>query len=767
MANRSRSNQSHGTSTKVKKGKKTRKSGSIILKILTALVGLVLIGVLGGIGVFAYYAKDAEPITEKSLDSTASSKFYDINGNLFEDIGSENREKATSEEIPQRLDDAIVSVEDQRFYKHHGIDPIRIAGSLIHNITNSDSGGLQGGSTLTQQLVKLSVFSTKASDQTLKRKAQEAWLATRLEKEKSKQEILTYYINKVYMGNGLYGMKTASETYYGKNLSDLSIAETALLAGLPQAPNSYEPYEHAEAAKKRRDTVLYTMLENDKITQSEYDEAVATDIQAGLQPLNTGDNTTRKIVDNYLTEVINQIEEETDKDVYTDGLEVHTNLNMDQQTYIYNLANNTDGTITYPDDDFQVAATMVDVNTGNVTAQIGGRNIADDVYLGFNQAVSTDRDLGSTVKPITDYGPAFEYLQYSTGATITDAKYNYPGTKTAVNNWDNSYMGTITLRQALYDSRNVPAVKLFEKVGADKSAEFLNGLGIQYKDILASNAISSNTETQEGTKYGISTEKMAAAYAAFSNGGTYYKPSYIDHIEYLDGTTQSFSSAGQKAMEESTAYMVTDVLKDVITKGSGTYASIYNVTQAGKTGTSNYSTEELAKIPHYSTISPDVSFTGYTTNYALSVWTGYSNRMTPITTASENIAQLFYRNMMQYVSQDQAPADWTKPSNVSRVGGELYINGSTASNSVDGTSYNNYYNNSTSSYNNYYDNSSSSSSAAQDYNNYSSSSVTGNETVPSSSVNNGNTNNDGTGSSTPPVDGGGDDPTGGDAGTTP
>ena len=693
MDNPSRSQKKKRTSQGKEPKQKNKKNRHIGLKIAIAIVGLLCVALLTGIGIFFYYVKDAPALSEKKLEATVSSKLFDSDGNIFEDLGAEKREKVSANKIPQELDDAIVSVEDRRFFKHNGVDPVRIAGSALHNLTNK--GGLQGGSTLTQQLVKLSFFSTttEEADKTLRRKAQEAWLAIQLEKKHSKQEILTYYINKVYMANGLYGMETAAETYFGKELQHLTIAQTALLAGMPQAPNSYDPYKHPDAAKERRDTVLYTMLNNKKISQKDYDAAINEPIDQGLLPLET-DNQERKVADNYVKEVIAQVEDKTGKNVYTDGLDIYTNLDTDAQNHLYSIVNG-DEYVQYPDEDLQIAATLIDSETGKVTAQIGGRNIADDVYLGLNRAVSTNRDFGSTVKPITDYGPAIEYKQKSTGERIVDQPYYYEGTKTAVKNWDNSYQGNITLRQALYNSRNVPAVKLFNEVGPENVSKFLKNLGIQYKEIQQANAISSNTETQDGTKYGISTEKMAAAYAAFANGGTYNEPLYINKIKYQDGSEQTFENKGKKAMEPYTAYMITDMLKDVITKGTGTYAQIPNLFQAGKTGTSNYTDDELAKIPHYGSISPDVMFTGYTPHYSLSIWAGYDKRLTPITSQSENIAQDVYREMMSYVSQNVSNEDWVMPNDVLRIGNELYVKGAS---SVPAPSYSyqsSYYSNST------------------------------------------------------------------------
>lgn len=644
----------------------THKKG-LFIKILLGILSFFCILFLAGVGLFWYYAKDAPELTDKKLDATVSSKLYTQDGELFEDLGAEKREKISANELPKTLEDAIVSVEDRRFYKHIGVDPIRIIGSALSNFT---SGGLQGGSTLTQQLIKLSFFSTSAEDQTLKRKAQEAWMAVRLEQKKSKQEILTYYVNKVYMSNGLYGMETASEMYFGKKLSELSLPQTALLAGMPQAPSAYDPYVYPDQAKKRRDTVLYTMLQNEKISQTEYDQAVNVPVTDGLQELTQSDDNT-KIVDNYVKEVINEVQEKTDKNVYTDGLEIYTNLDLDAQKKLYDIVN-TDQYVSYPDDEMQVASTLIDTNTGKVKAQIGGRHIAEDVTLGNNLAVNTSRDFGSTMKPVTDYGPAFEYLKYSTGKTITDAPYNYEGTSTPVGNWDNQYMGTITLRQALYLSRNVPAVKLFNEVGSDKVASFLKNIGIEYSTIHQSNAISSNTEEQDGTKYGASSLKMAAAYAAFANGGTYYKPQYVNKIVFQDGTEETYEPDGKTAMSPETAYMITDILKDTITEGTGTNAQIAGLYQAGKTGTSNYTDDEYAKLGISSGVYPDILFAGYTPNYSISVWTGYNKKMTPVTSESSHVASDVYRELMQYVSANVTNTDWEMPSGLIRVDGELY-----------------------------------------------------------------------------------------------
>lgn len=649
-----------------KTSKKKLTVGKVLLRTLVTLFILGCLAFLGGVGLFWYYAKDAPKIEDSKLDAASSSTFY-AGETAIADLGAERREKVDAQDIPQLLEDAIVSVEDRRFYQHIGVDPIRIVGSALSNVT---SGGMQGGSTLTQQLIKLSFFSTKASDQTLKRKAQEAWMAVQLEKEKSKKEILTYYINKVYMSNGISGMQTASTAYFGKPLNELTLAQTALLAGMPQAPESYDPYRHSDLAKKRRDVVLYTMLENKKITQKEYDEAVKTPIADGLIEFEDTRQDWAEY-DGYIKEVIQQVKELTGKDVYTDGLQVYTNLDLEAQKRLYEIVN-SDDYIQYPDQEMQVAATLMDTAGGKVIAQIGGRHIEKGVVLGNNLAVNTGRDFGSTMKPVTDYGPAFEYLKDSTAVRIDDEPYTYPGTDIQVRNWDGRYFGNISLRTALAYSRNVPAVKTLDKVGRDKAKEFLSGLGIEYQTMEYSNAISSNTK-QDGTKYGASSEKMAAAYGAFANGGTYYKPLYISKIVYQDGSVDEFKPEGKRAMSKGTAYMVTDILKDVISEGTGTNAQIPGLIQAGKTGTSNYTDADLERLGTTSGVYPDILFAGYTPDFSMAVWTGYNDHLTPVTDQSNMIASAVYRELMAYVTRNSEVKDWEIPDDLVRSGGELYF----------------------------------------------------------------------------------------------
>ena len=631
---------------------------------------LFITAVMLGGGIFLYYVSKAPALSESKLVATTSSKIFDSKNELIADLGSERRVNAQANEIPTDLVKAIVSIEDHRFFDHRGVDTIRIIGAFLRNLQNNS---LQGGSTLTQQLIKLTYFSTSTSDQTISRKAQEAWLAVQLEQKATKQEILTYYVNKVYMSNGNYGMQTAAQNYYGKDLRELSLPQLALLAGMPQAPNQYDPYSHPEAALERRNLVLSEMKGQKYISAEDYEKAINTPITDGLQSLKSA-NSYPAYMDNYLKEVIDQVEQETGYNLLTTGMDVYTNVDKDVQQRLWDVYN-TDQYVTYPDD-MQVASTIVDVSNGNVIAQLGARHQASNVSFGTNQAVETNRDWGSAMKPITDYAPALEYGVYdSTASIVRDVPYNYPGTNTPLYNWDHVYFGNITIQYALQQSRNVTAVETLNKVGLDRAKTFLNGLGIDYPSMYYANAISSNT-TESNKQYGASSEKMAAAYAAFANGGIYHKPMYINKIVFSDGSEKEFSDAGTRAMKETTAYMMTEMMKTVLAYGSGRGAYLPWLPQAGKTGTSNYTDEEIEKyIKNTGYVAPDETFVGYTRKYSMAVWTGYSNRLTPIVGDSFLVAAKVYRSMISYLSEDDQPGDWTMPEGLYRNGQFVFQNG--------------------------------------------------------------------------------------------
>ena len=634
-----------------------RNVGGLIKKILLWVAGIVVLLMVASAALFFYYASSAPKISRSDLTSQSITTIYDDQNRVISRLGAQKREYAKDNQIPKQLRNAVVSIEDRRFYKHHGVDTIRILGAATSNVFGR-SAGMQGGSTLTQQLVKLSVFSTAASDRTLKRKAQEAWLAINVEQHFSKSQILDFYINKVYMGNGIYGMQTAAQYYYGKDLNDLDLSQLALLAGMPQSPTYYNPLvSNTKYATQRRNEVLNAMVRSNYITQSQANQAASESVTAGLDPdhgniSGSGTAVDSKVVDPYVKQVLADLQAQG-YNPYSDGLKVHTNLDLDAQQHLYDAANKN---VQFQNDKMQAGVAVTDPHNGQIIAMLGGRHTGNVVY-GLNRAVQSNRSSGSTAKPLMDYGPAIEYLQWPTFKLIADTRFVFPGTNTVLHDLDKKYKGNMTMREALVQSRNVPAIRALQAVGIKRATSFLDGLGISLKQPYT---------LQNGIALYISPLQVSAAYAAFANGGTYYKPYYISSITTQDGSVKQFNPKGKRAMNKATAYMITDMLKGVFTdsQGSATDARLNGVNQAGKTGTTNY--------PENSSQSGvmDSWMAGYTKNYSIAVWTGYDHPLEPGGSISEQYvksAQLLYKDLMQYLDSQNHASDWTMPDTVEAV----------------------------------------------------------------------------------------------------
>ena len=643
-----------------KKKAPTSSKKKIWKKILIGVLAFVAAAIIAIVAIFAYYGATAPTIQASDLEGATETKILDKDGELIYSLGGEKRDLITSEQVPQLLKDAITSIEDKRFYSHMGIDPIRIAGSFLRN---AKAGQItQGGSTITQQLVKLAVFSTKKEDQTYKRKIQEIMLALQLERNYSKEQILTYYLNKVYMANNVYGFGTASHYYFNKELSELSLPQVALLAGMPQAPNSYDPYSNADQAKERRDLVLYSMKENGKITKEQYDQAVATPVTDGLIAHNNNVNSNDKalVYDSFVTMVLKEVQEKTGLDPYNDGLTIETTIDSKAQQRLYDIVNTNDY-IQYVNDKIQNAVVMLDTKTGAVRAVNGGRK--QTTLLGYNRATDNSRSTGSTIKPVIDYGPAIEYLNYSTGQTIMDQKTTYSN-GVELNNWDFSHKGVMTLRTALVYSRNTTALQTFKAVGEKDIKSFLNNLDIQIKNDGQDYLVESNSIGAD-----ISPIKMAAAYAAFGNYGTYSKPYTVTKVTTRDGQVTEFKPEQKQAMKDSTAYMITDVLKDSFKYGFATQAAIPGLPTAAKTGSSNYTVEQKRAMgaSDYEDIIPDSWFIGYSTDYTISAWTGYDNPYEKgggVDTTEQEYSRLIYYYLMKYMAESSSGDDWVQPDSV-------------------------------------------------------------------------------------------------------
>jgi penicillin-binding protein 1A len=639
-----------------KKQSKQKKSGkqkkdSLLKKLVLSLLVLGIVGMVSGIATFAYFVADAPPLDEAKIKDPLSSTIYDMNGNKIAELGGEKRTYISYKEIPKVLEEAVLATEDVRFYEHHGLDFIRLGAAVIANV--KEGFGSEGASTITQQVVKLSFLSP---EKTLKRKAQEAWLAFRLEQKYSKQEILEMYLNKVYYSNRIYGVKKAAEFYFDKtDLNDLTLAEAALLAGLPQSPNNYNPYKHPEAAEKRRNVVLSLMEKHGFITKEEAEKAKKIPVKSMLAEYKQD---TSIPYDAFIDQVIKEVTDEADVNVFEDGLKIYTTLDPDAQEYVEDLLN-SDKYFT-DKKDLQAGIALLDTKSGEIRALGGGRN-QEGVTFGFNFATEKVGQPGSTIKPILDYGPAIEYLKWSTYHQLVDEPYSYSD-GTPIKNWDGSYQGQMSMRVALAKSRNIPALKALQEVGLERAKKFANKLGMGLDEIYESYAVG-------GLRDGVSPLQMAGAYSAFGNNGVYIKPHAVKKIVFPDNTEIDLAPEPKAAMKDYTAYMITDMLKSVVKPGgTGTLANVPGLHIAGKTGTTNYDKETRQKYGLPKGAVPDSWFVGYTPNYTAAVWTGFSKRSDTayLSKEEQKIPRLLFKSVIKHVD-DGKGGDFKMPKSVVKL----------------------------------------------------------------------------------------------------
>ncbi|AXI09324.1 penicillin-binding protein [Oceanobacillus zhaokaii] len=646
------------TARRKQKKKKNRKKPLWKRILLFGFIIILAIGIGIG-GLFTYWIVTAPDIDAEQLSDPFSSSFLDQNGDEFAVLGAENRIKVDYEDLPQVLIDAVTATEDARFFEHAGIDLRRIGGAILANFKNGF--GSEGASTITQQVVEKSFLTPEKE---LKLKVQEQWLALKLERQYSKEEILEMYLNKIFYGANSYGVAKAAETYFGvTDLQELTLPQAAILAGLPQRPTAYNPFQNPDLTKERMDTVLTLMVRHGKVTQAQADEARAVDIPSLLvetQPDSTP-------YEAFIQQVEKEVKEKVDgADIFSDGLKIHTTLDPSIQDHVEFLLTDSDqNPIPYPDDEMQAGMVILDTKNGAIKAIGGSRN--NDGNWGTNYATEADFQPGSTIKPILDYGPAIEYDKMSTYHLINDDKpYEIAGTDgQVINNWNRQYSGWITARHALSQSLNVPAVKVFEEVGRENAKTFAEGLGINFADDQVQ-----LTDAIGGAKTEITPLQLAGAYRAFGNEGIYNEPYAVTKVEFPDGRVVDLVPEPEAVMSDYTAYMITDMLKTSITEGVGYKANVPGLPIAGKTGTTN-----LKDKPG----SPDSWLAGYTTNYTMAVWTGgYTDEegkrdVMPTT----EIPHALFKNTMETISQGLDTADFAKPDSVVEVAVEKGSNPAT------------------------------------------------------------------------------------------
>ena len=624
-------------------------------KVLTLLIILMALGIFAMGGFLAYIVFTTSDFNPKALESQEQTVIYSADGKEIANLGYELREKVTYDQLPQVLIDAIVATEDSRFFQHNGVDVPRFLKASVGQILGNSSAG--GASTLTRQVVKNNLTST---DRSIIRKFKDMYLATfYMERQYSKEEILEFYVNDSSLGSNVYGVGEASEYYFGKSVSELSLPEAALIAGLYQAPNAYNPYYKPENATKRIKTVLKLMVKHGYITQEEADSAGSIDISSLLVGLKDSDNKYQ----GYIDTVIDEVEEKTGYSPYLVSMKIYTALDTSIQDGIDSAFKGE--TYKWENDKVQAGAAVINCNTGEIVAVGTGRK-ADNAARTWNYATTTKRQPGSTAKPIFAYGPSIEYLNYSTGTLLVDEEWSYTN-GTTLNNWDNNYKGMMNIKDALAQSRNIPALKAFQevnsKVGNKKIVEFVKKLGIS-----VTNDVAYESYAIGGLSDGVTPVQLANAYSAFANGGYYLKAHAVTKIEYRStGKTEEYKvekSDETRAMKESTAYIMNNALEYAANNGFGGGSRVSGSHVAVKTGTTNFddATRERWKLPDYA--ENDLWTVAYTKNYSIALWYGYDTPKDGYNTRGT------YKDRLMSVIMQNIPKEssgWETPKSVKAV----------------------------------------------------------------------------------------------------
>ncbi len=619
---------------------------------------------------FAYIIVKAPKFDPNNLKFTQMSELYDTEGNIITKMGNENRTEISYDDLPEVLIDAIIATEDSKFFQHNGFDLARFMKASMYQLVGKNGGG---ASTLTMQIAKNNYTSTESKGfEGITRKFTDIYLSIfKIERKYTKKEILEFYVNDSYLGNGAYGVEQASLNYFGKSVSELNLAEASFIAGLFQSPNYYNPYNYPERAEGRRKTVLYLMQRHGYITEEEKEIAENSPITSYIKKTQTSG--TYSEYQGYIDTVVEELENEYDLNPYTTPLKIYTAMNRSKQDFVNKVMNGE--AWKWENENAQAGVVMTDSASGEVLAVGAGRNKNSE--RSYNYATMTNRQIGSTAKPIFDYGPAVEYLGWGTVNYIDDTPTTYSdGTK--ISNSDGGYKGRLPLYQALGLSRNVTALKTFQQVskeaGNDKILKFASSLGITPEvdkngKIHEAHSIGSFTGSTKKGESRNSPMTMAGAYQAFSNGGYYIKPHTIKKFEYKHtDEVDEPKSAKTRVMNDSTAYIINYSLNWSATEGlAKSAAGISGVQTAAKTGTSNFD-EATRKRYHLSSKAVnDLWVCGYTPKQTITFWYGYDSiTKGHSTTSSWSTRDKFYRNLAENLF-DKDGSSFARPSSIEEV----------------------------------------------------------------------------------------------------
>ncbi|KXL53253.1 penicillin-binding protein 1A/1B [Anaerotignum neopropionicum] len=722
------SSSSRPTRSNPKKKKRRRRKGvGKFFKILVAIVVIVGFAVVGaGLGTVFGILKGTDMLnTSDVTPESYTSLIYDASGAEFDKLhGDENREYVKLSQISEYMREAVIAIEDERFYEHNGIDLRGIMRATVQNVMQMSFS--QGASTITQQLIKNEVLS---KEKTIVRKVKEQYLAISLEKSLEKQlgtkkgakdYILELYLNTIGLSHGLNGVEAAAQYYFGKNANELTLAESASIAGITKNPSQYAPDTKPEDNKERQMTILKKMLDLGKITQSEYDQAAAEDIYANLVCSDVDDETATANHNYFVEAMINQIAADLVEKkgynrkqaydlIYSGGLQIYSTMDTTMQsamesaflddslfpasdgtldvTYLISVMDTTNAdansnqthyekkTTAKTQDEvdafvasvqeelldethvlvldkvtvsksLQAAMVIMDQHTGEIKALVGGRGQKPGDSV-FNRATQALRQQGSAMKPLASYAPAVDMGLLMPGSVIIDEPITYGSW--SPRNWNGKFLGPCTVRQGIRDSMNILAIKTFMMVGAESSYKYMENFGLS----TLVEEDKAGTTALGGLTKGISVLEGTAAYAAIANGGVYNEPHYYTVVYDHDGNVllDNGNIDTHRVIKETTAYMLTDMMKDVITGGgsaTGHKAAISGMTVAGKTGTTND--------------TKDLTFYGYTPYYTAGIWMGYD---TAKLIANAGNAHLnIWRTVMSQVHQGLTNKDFQKPSGI-------------------------------------------------------------------------------------------------------
>ena len=642
---------------KLKANKKHRKKVNIIL-IIFLILGIL--GLLAVSAILVFIAVQAPKFDPALLDTPEVSILLDRDGNEFATLGVEQRNRVTYDELPEVLIDAIIATEDSRFFQHNGFDAPRFIQATLGQLRNEAGAG--GASTLSMQVIKNSFTSTEADGiEGLIRKATDIYMAVfKLEANYTKQQIVEFYVNNHFLGGNIFGVQEAARAYFGKDVGELNLSEAAIIAGMFQSPNLFRPNVNPEAASARRDTVLHLMHRHGYITEDEWRIAASIPVESlTIEPHSIDQNPYQ----GYIDTVAAEMERRFGVNPYVVPVIIQTNMDRNKQDGVNRVFSGE--SYTWKNDVVQAGAAVIDTQDGSILAVGTGRNRTGANT--FNYATDIRRQPGSSAKPIFAYAPGMECNDWSTATVFVDQPTRYTGTQQYVRNWDNRFMGAMPLREALRISRNTPALQAFQQTDNRCIRDLAENLGITPE--VDPNTGRLHEAHSLGAFTGTSPLEMAAAYAAFGNGGYWNEPTSIISFEYREtGRVEVVQPERRRAMSDSTAFMITRSMHNIPFHGN------LPPLLAAKTGTTNYdaNTMRINNLP--ADAVRDSWVIGYSPRTTIGMWYGYdfidSHYVLRNFPAAEQKDRLFLALVNEAMESDLE--DFEMPDSVVRRGNDYF-----------------------------------------------------------------------------------------------